>query len=101
MGGAQPLGGDHERRRGDRGGVDPSRIQRSLDTGYVDVVAKDLADAVAMAKETLAEKKPLSIAVLGNASETHPELLKMGIVPDVVTDQTSAHDARTGMCQAA
>jgi urocanate hydratase len=96
MGGAQPLAVTMNDGVAIVVEVDPSRIQRRLDTGYVDVVAKDLADAVAMAKEALAEKKPLSIAVLGNASETHSELLKMGIVPDVVTDQTSAHDALNG-----
>lgn len=96
MGGAQPLAVTMNDGVGIIVEVDPARIKRRLDTGYVDVQAKSLEDAVAMAKKALAEGKPLSIAVLGNASETHPALLAMGIVPDVVTDQTSAHDALSG-----
>ena len=96
MGGAQPLAVTMNDGVAIIVEVDSGRIQRRLDTGYVDVLAKDLGDAVAMAKKAVAEKRPLSIAVLGNASETHPKLVEMGVVPDVVTDQTSAHDALDG-----
>ena len=96
MGGAQPLAVTMNDGVAIIVEVDPSRIKRRLDTGYVDIQAKDLVDAVAMARKAISERKPLSIAVLGNASETHGELLKMGVVPDVVTDQTSAHDALNG-----
>jgi len=96
MGGAQPLAVTMN------GGValivevDPKRIQRRLETGYLDVVAKSLEDGLDMALGAKAEKRALSIAVLGNASDTHPEMVRRGIVPDAVTDQTSAHDALDG-----
>ncbi len=96
MGGAQPLAVTMNDGVAIVVEVDRSRIQRRVDTGYVDVVAKNLSDAVNMAKKAMREKKPLSIAVLGNAADTHPELLKMGVLPDVATDQTSAHDALNG-----
>jgi urocanate hydratase len=96
MGGAQPLAITMNDGVGIIAEVDPARIKRRLDTGYVDLLANSLEEAVAMAREALAEEKPLSIAVLGNAAETHAQLLKMGVVPDVMTDQTSAHDALNG-----
>jgi urocanate hydratase len=96
MGGAQPLAVTMNDGVAIIVEVDPARIRRRLDTGYVDVQAKDLNEAVVMARKALAAGTPLSIAVQGNASDTHPELLKMGIIPDVLTDQTSAHDALNG-----
>ncbi len=96
MGGAQPLAITMN------GGValvievDPKRIQRRLETGYLDVVASSLASGLDMAMKAKAEKRALSIAVLGNASDTHLEIVRRGIVPDAVTDQTSAHDALDG-----
>ncbi len=96
MGGAQPLAVTMNDGVGIVVEVDPARIRRRLDTGYVDAQAKDLDDAVAMARKALAAGTPLSIAVLGNASETHANLIRMGVIPDVVTDQTSAHDALNG-----
>jgi len=76
--------------------VDPWRIERRLQLKQVDVAAKDIDDAIGLAKEAVAAKKPLSIALLGNASEVHWQFLERGILPDVVTDQTSAHDVLMG-----
>ena len=96
MGGAQPLAITMN------GGValvvevDPARIQRRLDTGYCDMLAEDLDHALKVVEEALAKGEPRSVAVLGNAAEVHPELVRRGIVPDLVTDQTSAHDLLGG-----
>ena len=100
MGGAQPLAVKM------CGGValcvevDETRIRRRLETRYLDVVARDLKDAVRLAEEARTEQKAISIGLLGNAAETHPELLSMGFRPDLVTDQTSAHDPAYGYCPA-
>ena len=74
----------------------PSRIEMRLKTGYVDVQAKDIDEALAMIARSCAEKKPLSVALLGNAAEILPELVRRGVRPDCVTDQTSAHDPVNG-----
>ncbi|MBK9768534.1 MAG: urocanate hydratase [Chloracidobacterium sp.] len=76
--------------------VDPWRIERRLQLKQVDVAAKDLDDAIALAKNAVAEKEATSIALCGNAAEVHWELVERGIIPDVVTDQTSAHDVMMG-----
>ncbi|MCO5334519.1 MAG: urocanate hydratase [Pyrinomonadaceae bacterium] len=76
--------------------VDPWRIERRLQLKQVDIAAKDIDDAIAIANEAVAAKKPLSIALPGNAAEIHWQLLERGIMPDVVTDQTSAHDVLMG-----
>ncbi|MFL6075523.1 MAG: urocanate hydratase, partial [Mycobacteriales bacterium] len=92
MGGAQPLAITMN------GGValcvecDPSRIRRRLDHGYLDVEAGSLADALRLAEEARAARRPLSIGLLGNAADVVPELLAAGAPIDIVTDQTSAHD---------
>jgi urocanate hydratase len=96
MGGAQPLavtmnGGvclDVE--------VDPSRIAKRLETGYCDVMLEDLDEAVDRVREAADKREPLSVGLVGNCSDVHPELVKRGLAPDVVTDQTSAHDALNG-----
>ena len=74
----------------------PSRIEMRLKTGYVDVQAKDLDDALAIINKACAEKKAISVALLGNAAELLPEMVLRGIKPDCVTDQTSAHDPVNG-----
>ncbi len=74
----------------------PSRIEMRLKTGYVDVQAKDLDDALAIINKACAEKKAISVALLGNAAELLPEMVRRGIKPDCVTDQTSAHDPVNG-----
>ena len=96
MGGAQPLAITMNEGVGIIVEVEPARIKRRHDIGYVDTVAKNLDDAIAMARQAMAEGKPLSIALEGNASDIHPELVKRGIMPDVVTDQPSAHDPLNG-----
>ncbi len=76
--------------------VDPWRIERRLQLKQVDVAAIDLGDAVAQAQAAVTAKEARSIALCGNAAEVHWQLLERGIVPDVVTDQTSAHDVLMG-----
>lgn len=76
--------------------VDPWRIERRLQLKQVDVAAKDIDDAIAIAKEAVETKRPLSVALPGNAAEVHWQLLERNILPDVVTDQTSAHDVLMG-----
>lgn len=96
MGGAQPLAGVFAGAVVLAIEIDPTRIQKRLETGYVDEVAKDLDDAlarVARYKETGAAK---SIALLGNAATVLSELLQRGFLPDLLTDQTSAHDPLVG-----
>ncbi|MBX7060502.1 MAG: urocanate hydratase [Pyrinomonadaceae bacterium] len=76
--------------------VDPWRIERRLQLKQVDVAARDIDDAVDLANEALKNKRPLSVALPGNAAEVHWQLLERNILPDVVTDQTSAHDVLMG-----
>ncbi|HEV7699862.1 MAG TPA: urocanate hydratase [Pyrinomonadaceae bacterium] len=76
--------------------VDPWRIERRLQLKQVDVAAASLDDALAIAKSAMAEKEAKSIALLGNAAEVHWQLIERGVIPDVVTDQTAAHDALYG-----
>ena len=74
----------------------PSRIEFRLRTGYVDVKADTLDEALALLNKSLKEGKPTSIALLGNTAEILPEMRRRGIRPDLVTDQTSAHDPVNG-----
>ncbi len=76
--------------------VDPWRIERRLHLKQVDVAAKDLDDALAIARQAVDNKEAISIALHGNAAEVHWQLLERGVIPDVVTDQTSAHDVLYG-----
>jgi urocanate hydratase len=76
--------------------VDPWRIERRLLLKQVDVAATDLDDAIAQAQAAVEAKEARSIALCGNAAEVHWQLIERGIVPDVVTDQTSAHDVLYG-----
>ena len=92
MGGAQPLAVTMNDGVAICLDVDPSRIQRRLDHGYLDVQAKSLAHALELAYAARDARKPLSIGVLANAASGVPELLAMGAEIDIVTDQTSAHD---------
>jgi urocanate hydratase len=92
MGGAQPLAVTMH------GGAalvvecDPSRIERRLATGYLEVAADDLDDAIRRVQAARRERRACSVAVLGNAADVVPELLRRGVEVDIVTDQTSAHD---------
>jgi len=76
--------------------VDPARIQKRVDAGFCDVMVHDLDEALRLVFEAVQKKKPLSIGLVGNTSEIEPELLKRNIIPDVLTDQTSAHDELNG-----
>ena len=76
--------------------VDETRIKRRLDTAYVDVMAVSLDEALALAGKAVKEKKPLSIALLGNCAEILPEMVRRKVRVDVLTDQTSAHDPLNG-----
>src|SRR5690242_9582467 len=92
MGGAQPLAVTMN------GGVclivdiDRSRLERRVQTRYLDVIADDLEDAIARAERAKADRTAISIGVVGNAAIVFPELLEKGVAIDIVTDQTSAHD---------
>ena len=92
MGGAQPLAITMNEGVGLCVEVDPERARRRLQTGYVDVVVDTLEEAMTLVEESCQRKEPRSIAVIGNAAEIYPELVLRGVVPDVVTDQTPAHD---------
>jgi urocanate hydratase len=76
--------------------VDITRIEKRIETGYLDERAADLDDALARLQQAVDEKRPLSIGLLGNAAEVLPELVRRGVHIDVVTDQTSAHDPLNG-----
>lgn len=96
MGGAQPLAVTMN------GGVclavevDPARIEKRLTTGYCDSQAASLDDALSQVAYAIRQRVPLSVALLGNAADVLPTLVARGVRPDVVTDQTSAHDLRLG-----
>ena len=96
MGGAQPLAVTMNEGVVIAVEVDESRIQKRLNTKYCDVMTQSIDEAIALAENAKKEGKPLSIALLGNASEIHYELLKRNIHFDIVTDQTSAHDPLNG-----
>mgnify|MGYP001260301854 CR=1 FL=1 len=96
MGGAQPLAISMA------GGVsicveiDKNRIKRRIDTKYLDKSTDNVDEAISLAKIALASKTPLSIGLLGNAADIIPKFVKKNIIPDLVTDQTSAHDELDG-----
>jgi urocanate hydratase len=96
MGGAQPLAVTMNEGVAIVVEVDPARIRRRLETKYVDVVTDRLDEALRLADQAVRKEKPLSIALLGNAADVIPEFVKRGITPDVLTDQTSAHDELQG-----
>jgi urocanate hydratase len=76
--------------------VDRERIERRLKTDYCEMVTDSIDEAIALAREAQEKGIPRSIALLGNAAETHPEFVRRGVIPDLVTDQTSAHDPLNG-----
>jgi urocanate hydratase len=92
MGGAQPLAITMNEGVGLIVEVDPARAQRRLDAGYIDLVVDELEEAMTLVEEALEEREPRSIGLIGNAAEVYPELVLRGVTPDVVTDQTPAHD---------
>jgi urocanate hydratase len=96
MGGAQPLAATLAGAAILCVEVDPARIERRLRTRYLDEVAESLDDALARVRAAAAEKRPLSVGVVGNAAEIVPELARRGEHFDLVTDQTAAHDPLNG-----
>lgn len=96
MGGAQPLAVTMNEGVCLAVEVDPERVQKRLETRYCDRVFTDLDEALKMAMKFKESKSAVSIAIVGNAADILPEILRRGIIPDVVTDQTSAHDALNG-----
>ena len=92
MGGAQPLAVTMNEGVGLVVEVDRERAQRRLEIGYVDALTDDLEDAMTMVEEAVKSGTPTSIGLIGNAAQIFPELEMRGVIPDVVTDQTPAHD---------
>ncbi len=93
MGGAQPLAITMNEGVGLIVEVDPARARRRQEIGYVDLVVDTLEEAMTLVEEAKERQQPRSIGLIGNAAEIYPELVLRGVVPDVVTDQTPAHDA--------
>ncbi|WP_257557727.1 urocanate hydratase [Sphingobium sp. CFD-2] len=96
MGGAQPLAAVMAGASCLAVECQPSRIEMRLRTGYLDVAASSIDEALAIIGESCREKKPVSVGLLGNAAEVLPELFRRGVRPDLLTDQTSAHDPVNG-----
>ena len=92
MGGAQPLAITMNEGVGLIVEVDPERAKRRLEIGYVDMVVDTLEEAMTLVEEAIDGEMPQSIGLIGNAAEIYPELALRGVIPDVVTDQTPAHD---------
>ena len=96
MGGAQPLAAVMAGASCLAIECDPARIDMRLRTGYLDAQARSIDEALAMIAQATSSGEPKSIGLLGNAAEIVPELLRRGVRPDIVTDQTSAHDPVNG-----
>ncbi len=96
MGGAQPLAATMNGAVCLAVEVDATRVERRLATRYVDKMTHSLDEAIAWVKAACAEKSVVSIGLVGNAAEVYPELVKRGVIPDFVTEQTSAHDPLQG-----
>ncbi|MCX6618157.1 MAG: urocanate hydratase [Acidobacteria bacterium] len=96
MGGAQPLAATMNGAAFLGIEVDPQRIKRRLRTGYCDILVNDLDEAVRILRNAVRKKEATSVALVGNCAEVVPELARRGIVPDLLTDQTSAHDPLNG-----
>ena len=96
MGGAQPLAATMAGASMLAIECQPSRIRKRLDTGYLDTSTESLDEALSLIDKSVADKQPLSVGLLGNAAEILPEMLQRGVMPDAVTDQTSAHDPANG-----
>ena len=92
MGGAQPLAITMNEGVGLVVEIDPKRARRRCDIGYVDVVVDTLEEAMTLVEESVKKEEPKSIGLVGNAADIFPELIQRGVIPDVVTDQTPAHD---------
>jgi urocanate hydratase len=96
MGGAQPLAATMAGASMLAIECQPSRIEKRIETGYLDASAETLDEALQMIEKSVADRRPLSVGLLGNAAQILPEMLERGVKPDAVTDQTSAHDPANG-----
>ena len=96
MGGAQPLAATMNGAAFLGVEVDEARIDKRIATGYCDRKSRDLGQALAWIRDAMTARTPLSVGLVGNAADVLPTLVTQGIVPDVVTDQTSAHDTLNG-----
>ena len=96
MGGAQPLAATMAGASMLAVECQPSRIEMRLRTGYLDRQASTLDEALAIMAQAAESKQPVSVGLLGNAADIFPELVRRGVRPDIVTDQTSAHDPING-----
>ena len=96
MGGAQPLAATFAGAVSITIEIDESRIDKRIHDGYCDIKVNNLKEALGLVEKYKTEKKAVSIGLIGNTAEVLPEILKLGIVPDIVTDQTSAHDPLNG-----
>ena len=96
MGGAQPLAAKLAGASLLAVECQEDRIDKRLETGYLDMRAESLEEALAMVQASVEARSPLSVGLLGNAAEVLPELLERGVRPDALTDQTSAHDPANG-----
>jgi urocanate hydratase len=96
MGGAQPLAATMNGAAFLGVEVNPARIERRLNSGYLDRMTTDLNEAVGLVSDAKQKRQALSVGLVGNAAEVLPELVRRGVVPDVLTDQTSAHDTLNG-----
>ena len=92
MGGAQPLAGWMTGAATLVVEIDSERIEKRLEIGYLQKRADTLDEALTMLNEAMAKNEALSVGLLGNAADVYPEILRRGIIPHIVTDQTSAHD---------
>ena len=96
MGGAQPLAATMAGASTLAVECQPDRIEKRIETGYLDASTDQLDEALAMIERSVADRQPLSVGLLGNAAEVLPEIYSRGVRPDAVTDQTSAHDPANG-----
>jgi urocanate hydratase len=96
MGGAQPLAATMTGAAFLGVEVDPERIKRRLKTGYCDFMVNSLDEALRIMKNALRKKENISVGLVGNCADVIPELAERGVVPDILTDQTSAHDPLNG-----
>ena len=96
MGGAQPLAATMNGAAFLGIDVDKSRIQKRIDTGYVDILSEDIDEALNIVLNAKGKKEAISVGLVGNAGEILPKILERNIIPDVLTDQTSTHDTLNG-----
>src|ERR1700722_16872495 len=96
MGGAQPLAATMTGARFVGIDVDPKRIQKRVDSGYCDRMATTIDEALEILAEAAKKGSALSVGLVGNAADVLPELLRRNVIPDILTDQTSAHDPLNG-----